>query len=65
LINDKKCDVIVLACTAIEGVYSEMIKRLGVPVIDASIAAFKFAEMMASLNNKTGLRVSKLLTYAN
>jgi allantoin racemase len=65
LINDKKCDVIVLACTAIEGVYSEMIKRLGVPVIDASIAAFKFAEMMASLNSKTGLKVSKLLTYAN
>ncbi len=65
LTQDKKCDVIVLACTALEGIYEKMTKQIGVPVIDASIAAFKFAEMMGSMNKKIGIKNSKFITYAN
>ncbi len=65
LTQDKKCDVIVLACTALEGIHEKMAKEIGVPVIDASIAAFKFAEMMGSMNEKIGIKNSKLITYAN
>jgi allantoin racemase len=61
----KNCDVIVLGCTALEEIHKKVSIKLNLPVIDASIATFKFAEMLSSLNEKIGIKTSKFLTYAN
>lgn len=42
-------DVIILGCTAELGFYQNLQKELGVPVIDASIAALKYAEFLADV----------------
>lgn len=56
-------EVIILGCTGAYGFYEELQQDLGVPVIDASIAALKFAEFLAELGNKLDWKHSKIGRY--
>lgn len=52
-------EVIVLGCTIQFGFYEELQEYLKVPVIDAIVAPFKYAEFLAELNNRFGWMHSK------
>jgi allantoin racemase len=56
-------EVIVLGCTVESGFMKELIQKLKVPVLDAVVIAWKYAEMMADLYRKMGLTHSKLFGY--
>lgn len=56
-------EVIILGCTGAYGFYEELQQDLGVPVIDASIAALKFAEFLVEIGNKFGWKHSKIGRY--
>ncbi len=56
-------NVLVLGCTIEFGFYREIQEELGVPVIDASLAPFKYAEFLIELNQKFGWSHSKLDGY--
>lgn len=56
-------EVIILGCTAESGFVKELNQRLGVPVLDAVVISWKFAEMLADLHRKTGLTHSKIYGY--
>lgn len=47
-------EVIILGCTGEYGFYRKMQESLGVPVIDAMLAPFKYAEFMVELKAKVG-----------
>ncbi len=53
-------EVIILGCTAEFGFWKTLQERLSVPVLDAVITPFKFAEYMSSLKNKFGWSHSKI-----
>jgi allantoin racemase len=55
--------VIVLGCTAEFGFYEQLQVELGVPVIDATVAPFKYAELLGELA-RLGWRTSELGGYA-
>jgi allantoin racemase len=57
-IEEQGAEVIILACTGFVGYAVEMQKRLDVPVVDSSIAAQKFAELLVDMR----LTHSKLTT---
>jgi len=48
-VHDDGAEVIILGCTAEYGFYENMQSELGVPVIDAVLAPFKYAEFLADL----------------
>ena len=48
-IQEDGAEVIILGCTAEYGFYEKMQKELGVPVIDAVLAPFKYAEFLVDL----------------
>ncbi|WP_342605205.1 aspartate/glutamate racemase family protein [Peribacillus sp. FSL E2-0159] len=56
-------DVIVLGCTAEIGFFEELQKELGIPVVDVSLAAFKYAEFLASIKQKLDWTHSKRIGY--
>ncbi|MFF2876423.1 aspartate/glutamate racemase family protein [Gottfriedia sp. NPDC057991] len=56
-------DVIVLGCTLEFGFYKKIQEELGVPVIDASVAPFKYAEFLVELNQRFNWRHSKIMGY--
>lgn len=56
-------DVILLACTMETGQYRDLQKKFGIPVIDPTIAALKYAEMMVSARDMCGWSVSGKGTY--
>jgi allantoin racemase len=56
--------VIVLGCTAEYGFFSELQERLGAPVVDATVAPFKYAELLGELAASFGWRPSKVGGYA-
>jgi len=56
-------EVIVLACTIQSGFMRELIEKLRVPVLDAVVISWKYAEMMADLHRKMGLTHCKLYGY--
>lgn len=58
-IEEDGAEVLILGCTAEYGFYREMQHELGVPVIDAVLAPFKFAEFLAELGNKLDWRPSR------
>jgi len=62
-IENDRAEVIVLGCTIESGFMKELIESLKVPVIDAVVVSWKYAEMMADLYRKTGLTHSKLFGY--
>jgi allantoin racemase len=56
-------EVVVLGCTAEYGFFEELQSKLGVPVIDATVAPFKYAELLAGLAT-LGWRPSKIGGFA-
>jgi allantoin racemase len=62
-IEEDNAEVIVLGCTVETGFMDKLIEELKVPVVDATVVAFKFAEMLADLKKKTGLSHSKVYGY--
>lgn len=62
-IVEDHADVIVLGCTAELGFHEALQKELGVPIIDASIAALKYTEMLININKKAGWSHSRIDVY--
>ncbi|MEN6393525.1 MAG: aspartate/glutamate racemase family protein [Anaerolineaceae bacterium] len=58
-IEEDGAEVLILGCTAEYGFHQVMQQELGVPVIDAVLAPFKFAEFMSELENKLDWRPSR------
>lgn len=48
-VEEKNAEVIILGCTAEYGFHETLQAELGVPVLDAVVAPFKFAELQAEL----------------
>jgi len=62
-IENDGAEVIILGCTSAYGYYEQLQHDLGVPVIDAGIAALKFAEFLAELKKQFGWSHSKIGGY--
>lgn len=62
-VEEDGAEVIVLGCTVESGFMKELIQKLKVPVLDAVVIAWKYAEIMADLYRKMGLTHSKLFGY--
>ena len=56
-------DVIILGCTMETGQFRALQRELEVPVIDSTVAALKYAEMMVSCRQKCGWTVSESGAY--
>jgi len=56
-------EVIILGCTIEFGFYKELQKELGVPVIDAILAPFKYAEFLSELKERFAWTHSKIYGY--
>jgi allantoin racemase len=59
-IQEDGAEVLILGCTAEFGFYKEMQEELGVPVIDAILAPFKYAEFLAELAERFGWHPSRM-----
>jgi allantoin racemase len=62
-IKEDGAEVIILGCTAESGFMKELSRRLGVPVLDPVVIAWKYAEMLADLYRNLGVTHSKLYGY--
>jgi allantoin racemase len=62
-VEEDGAEAIVLGCTIQSGFMKDLTEKLQVPVLDAVVTSWKFAEMMADLYRKTGLKHSKLYGY--
>jgi len=62
-VEEDGADVIVLGCTMEFGFYQQIQEAYGVPVIDASLAPFKYAEFLAELRQKLKWGHSKRVGY--
>lgn len=62
-VTDDGADVVVLGCTIEFGFYREVQERIGVPVVDATVAPLKYAEFLADLAGRFGWRHSSLVGY--
>ena len=62
-VEEDGAEVIVLGCTMESGFMKELTSKLKVPVLDAVVISWKYAEMMADLYRKVGLAHSKLYGY--
>ena len=62
-IESDGAEVVVLGCTAEFGFFEELQDELGVPVIDATVAPFKYAELLGELA-RLGWRTSEVGGYA-
>ncbi|MFF5988423.1 MULTISPECIES: aspartate/glutamate racemase family protein [Prauserella] len=56
-------DIVVLGCTIEFGFYRQVQEKVGVPVIDATVAPLKYAEFLADLSARFGWSHSKLIGY--
>jgi allantoin racemase len=59
-IQEDGAEVIILGCTAEYGFHDKMQSALGVPVIDAVLAPFKYAEFLADLAQRFGWCPSRM-----
>ncbi len=59
-VQEDGAEVIILGCTAEYGFYQTMQNELGVPVIDAVLAPFKYAELLADLAQRFGWYPSRV-----
>ncbi|OGN71748.1 MAG: hydantoin racemase [Chloroflexi bacterium GWB2_49_20] len=59
-IQEDGAEVIILGCTAEYGFHEMMQAELGVPVIDAILAPFKYAEFLVDLANRFGWWPSRM-----
>lgn len=62
-IHEDLAEVIILGCTMQYGFYRELQAAFGVPVIDAMLAALKYAEMLVDVRNRAGWYTSKICSY--
>ncbi|WP_017728846.1 aspartate/glutamate racemase family protein [Halalkalibacterium ligniniphilum] len=62
-IEQDGADVIVLGCTAEFGFFETLQDELGVPVIDASLSPFKYAEFLVEIKQKLAWTHSKKAGY--
>lgn len=62
-LKEDGAEVIVLGCTMESGFAKDLTEKLKVPVLDAVVTSWKYAEMMADLYRKVGLTHSKLYGY--
>jgi len=62
-IEQDGAEVIILGCTQYFGFYQELQDALGVPVIDAALAALNYAEFLVDLRNKHGWYFNKKNEY--
>jgi allantoin racemase len=58
-VEQDRAEVLILGCAAIYGFYETMQAELGVPVIDAALAPFKYAEFLTDLSARFGWRPSR------
>lgn len=56
-------EVIILGCTKEFGFFTEVQEKIGVPVIDSMIAAYKEAGLLADVRNRLGWKTSKTGGY--
>ena len=56
-------DVVILGCTIEYGFYRKVQERLGVPVLDATVAPVKYAEFLVDLGQRFGWTHSKKVGY--
>lgn len=63
-VADDGAEVIVLGCTIEYGFFAELQELVGVPVVDATVAPFKYAELLGELAT-LGWRPSKVGGYAS
>lgn len=59
-VEEDHAEVVVLGCSAEVGFHQILQDKLGVPVIDSALAAFKYAEFLAELGQRFGWRPSRL-----
>jgi len=59
-VQEDGAEVIILGCTAEYGFHETMQDALGVPVIDAILAPFKYAEFLVDLASRFGWRPSRM-----
>jgi allantoin racemase len=59
-VNKDGAEVIILGCTAEFGFWKTLQERLKVPILDAVITPFKYAEYLVTLKNKFGWMHSKI-----
>jgi allantoin racemase len=59
-VQEDGAEVIILGCTAEYGFHAQMQAELGVPVIDAVLAPFKYAEFLADLARRFGWYPSRV-----
>jgi allantoin racemase len=62
-IEQDGAEVLILGCTASAGFYQYLQGELGVPVIDAAIAAVKRAEHLVDMRDRFGWGISKIGGY--
>jgi len=62
-VEDDGAEVVILGCTIQFGFYKELQGYLGVPVIDAILAAFKYAEFLIDLRKRFNWSHSKIYGY--
>ena len=62
-VEQDRAEVVILGCTIQFGFYKELQGYLGVPVIDAILAAFKYAEFLIELRNRFGWSHSKIYSF--
>ena len=62
-IENDLAEVIIFGCTIQFGFYKELQEELGIPVIDAVLAPFKYAEFRIELKRKFNWKTSKVYGY--
>ncbi len=62
-IENDGAEVLILGCTAEFGFWKKLQKEVGVPVLDAMITPFKYAEYLVELRNKFAWSHSKIGGY--
>jgi allantoin racemase len=62
-IEEDRAEAIVLGCTMESGFMKRLMEKLKVPVLDAVVTTWKYAEMMADLYRNVGLTHGKAFDY--
>jgi len=57
-------EVLILGCTALEGIAPKLQDDLGCPVIDPVAAGFKLVELLVDLRERVGISTSKVRDYS-
>lgn len=64
-IEEDNAEVIVLGCTCESGFSKDLMKKLKVPIVDAVVIPYKYAEMLGDLYHRLGLTHSKIYGYSS